>query len=274
MNYRHVFHAGNFADLIKHAVLLQVLGRLTAGRAPVTVIDTHAGAGVYDLRGPEAKRSGEAEAGVVRLMAETSPPGAMRPLVAAVRALNSQGEVNQYPGSPWLIAQALRPGDGFTACELRPDDSRVLRRVLNGRNGVSVLQTDGYAAAAAHTPAAGPALVLIDPPFERPDDYTRLAQTLAAVRRRNRDAWVMAWLPLKDLETFDSFLRDVEDRRPGPLLVAEVRLRPLTDPGRMNGCALVMAGVPADLDLTVTEACAWVTMSASEGGEGRTYRLM
>ncbi|HEY3950335.1 23S rRNA (adenine(2030)-N(6))-methyltransferase RlmJ [Phenylobacterium sp.] len=270
MNYRHAFHAGNFADLVKHAALLRWLGRLTAGPGSLSVIDTHAGRGLYDLAGAEAKKSGEAEAGIGRLMAAADVPGTFAPLTEAVRRLNGGGSVRRYPGSPWLIAQALRPGDRYLACELRSEEHAVLREALKARPGVRTACADGYAAAVAETPASGRVLVLIDPPFERADDYARIVETLAGVRRRNRDTAALVWLPLKDLETFDAFLRDLEDAVDAPLLVAETRMRPLADPLKMNGCALVLLNPPAGLAAELEAICGWAA-GLGEGGAARVY---
>ena len=272
MNYSHAFHAGGFADLVKHAVLLQLLRRLTAAPGPLTVIDTHAGRGLYDLAGVEARKSGEAEAGIMRLMAANDAPAEFAPLTAAVRRLNGAGPARRYPGSPWLIAEALRPGDSYLACELRPDEHAALRELMKARRGVRTLCADGYDAAAGQAPAAGRVLLLIDPPFERADDYARIVETLAAARL-NRALSALVWLPLKDLETFDGFLRDLEDAAPGPLLVAETRMRPLTDPLKMNGCALVLAGAPADLAEPVTAICGWTARTLGQGGEARVYAV-
>ena len=126
LNYRHAFHAGNFADLVKHALLLALLDRLTAFGEPLTVVDTHAGAGLYGLQDAAARRSGEAQAGVARLMADPAVPAVLARLVAAVRASNPAGELQSYPGSPWLAVRALRRGDAYVGCELRPDDHRDL----------------------------------------------------------------------------------------------------------------------------------------------------
>ena len=271
MNYRHAFHAGNFADLVKHAAVLQLLAEAAHDPAPLTVIDTHAGRGIYDLASPEAQRSGEAQAGVGRLMAATDAPAAFAPLMGAVRALNGSGEVTRYPGSPWLIAKALRPQDRYLGCELRLEEHAALRKALQGAPGVETLCADGYAAAAARTPRAGRVLALIDPPFERADDYTRAARTTAAVRRRNPSAQALVWLPLKDLETFDAFLRELEDATDAPLLVAETRMRPLTDPLRMNGCALVLAGSPGGLAGALEPVCRWTAETLGEGGHARVY---
>jgi 23S rRNA (adenine2030-N6)-methyltransferase len=271
LNYRHAFHAGNFADLVKHAALLQLLGRLTAGAGPLTVIDTHAGRGLYDLQGDEARKSGEAAAGIVRLMAATDAPEAFAPLTAAVAKLNGGG-VRRYPGSPWLIAEALRGADRYVACELRPDEHAALRQAMKDRRNVETLCADGYAAAEARTPRDGRTLVLIDPPFERADDYARIVDTALAVRARNRAAQMLVWLPLKDLATFDGFLAEFEDALDGPLLVAETRIRPLTDPTKMNGCALVLLGAPADVAAPLEAICRWTAATLGEGGEARVYQ--
>jgi 23S rRNA (adenine2030-N6)-methyltransferase len=272
VNYRHAFHAGNFADLVKHAVLLELLGRLTAGGGPLTVIDTHAGRGLYDLAGVEAKKSGEAAAGIVRLMAATDAPAEFGALTAAVAKLNKGGAVGRYPGSPWLIAGALRRGDRYIACELRPDEHGGLKTLMKDRANVETLCADGYQVAAQRT-APGRTLVLIDPPFERADDYARIVETAAAVRRKNRDAAVLIWLPLKDLETFDAFLRDLEDAVEAPLTVAEARMRPLTDPMKMNGCALVLVGGPDGLVPHFEAIAGWTARALGEGGAGRAYLL-
>ncbi len=273
LNYRHAFHAGNFADLVKHAALLQALRCLTSQPGPLLVIDTHAGRGLYDLTGAEAKTSGEAQAGIVRLMAASGAPAEFSPLTEAVRRLNGGAAPRRYPGSPWLIAEALRAGDSYLACELRPEEHAALREILKGRRGVRTACVDGYAAAVAETPVRGRVLVLIDPPFEQADDYARIVETVAGVRRRNAQAEILVWLPLKDLETFDSVLRDLEDETEAPALVAETRMRPLTDPLKMNGCALVLIGAPESLADPLRNVCGWTAATLGEGGEARVYAL-
>lgn len=271
MNYRHAFHAGNFADLVKHAALLDLLSRMMARPEPLTIIDTHAGRGLYDLGGVEAQRSGEAAAGVMRLMQAQNPPLDFAPLRAAVERLNGGGALRRYPGSPWLIAETLRPQDRYIACELRDEEHRALQSAMKARAGVRALCADGYQTAATQVPARGRALILIDPPFERADDYEHIVEALAAVVRRNRDAVVMVWLPLKDLETFDSFLREAEEAGAGPLTVAEARMRPLTDPLKMNGCALVLANAPDGMETALASICDWNTTTLGENGQARVW---
>lgn len=266
MNYRHAFHAGNFADIVKHAALTLILREMISTPGPLAVIDTHAGAGAYDLTGEMARRSGEAAAGIGRLMAAADSPAALAPLKQAAAGIGG----GLYPGSPYLIASALRRGDRYVACELRADDHGLLAQTLKRWPNAQALKADGYRTAAEQA-GPGKLLVLIDPPFERPDDYAQAARALHIILRRNRTACVVVWLPLKDLETFDAFLRMVE---PLDALVAEVRLRPLIDPMKMNGCALAIANPPPGLAGPLADACEWVASRLGDaGGTGKVWRL-
>ena len=272
MNYRHAFHAGNFADLVKHATVTVLLDALTADAAPLTVVDTHAGAGGYDLDGELARRTGEAAQGIFRLMAADDTPAPFDALKGAVRKGNPGGGVRFYPGSPSLIAGRLRKGDRYVACEIREDDAELLRQTLMPFPGAKVLQSDGFEAAQREAGKGGRLFVLIDPPFERADDYARIAGTLTSALMLDPDACIAIWLPLKDLETFDAFLRSVEPAG-ADLLVAEARLKPLTDPMKMNGCAMVIANPPPGLEAPLTQVCAWVASRLGEpGGKAEVWR--
>ncbi len=261
MNYRHSFHAGNFADLVKHALLLWLLERRHA-RGPVTVFDTHAGAGLYDLSG-DAARSQEAEAGVVRLMQAEGRPPLIESLARAVQALNPDGGVRFYPGSPRLVADRLGEGDRYVGFELNPPVRSMLTEALAGRPGTEAREGDGYTLvlnAAAQTKAP---LVLIDPPFERPDDYARAADTARGLLDQDAGASVAIWTPLKDMETFDGFLRRLAGVR---VLVAEARLRPLTNPMKMNGCAMVLLNPPEGAQGAAEQICGWVVGELGDAG--------
>jgi 23S rRNA (adenine2030-N6)-methyltransferase len=273
MNYRHAFHAGNFADLVKHAALTLLLDRLTASDGPLVVIDTHAGAGAYDLGGVMALRSGEAA--IDKLLADDAAPEEFDALVAAVRRINPDGGAAVYPGSPALVCAALRAEDRFFACELRPDDYRELAGLLEPMADQAIaLQTDGFVAVVEHTPVGGKTLVLIDPPFEQRDDYRRCVVAARDVLMRNPVALVLIWTPLKDLETFDAFLRDLEAAGLPSALVAETRLRSLADPMRLNGCALTLIGAPADFHDELQAICGWAAQALGDfGNEARIWHL-
>lgn len=264
MNYRHSFHAGNFADIVKHALLLWLMESSQAA-GPVTVIDTHAGAGAYDLTGDGA-RSGEAEVGIGRLMAEEHRPPLIEALAGEVALLNPHGGAALYPGSPVLLARKLRSADRYVGFELNPPIFDLLREALAPFRGAAARPGDGYDQVVGEAAGVARPLVLIDPPFERPDDYLRAADTAATLVRRHPDAVVAIWTPLKDLETFDGFLRRLHQAGGTGALVAEVRLRPLVNPMKMNGCAMVVLNPPAGAEDAATEICDWVAAKLGESG--------
>jgi 23S rRNA (adenine2030-N6)-methyltransferase len=264
MNYRHSFHAGNFADIVKHALLLWLLERRRAQGA-VSVIDTHAGAGLYDLTG-DAARSREAEAGIARLMAADDRPPLIEALAAAVAQLNPDGRVTFYPGSPRLIAQRLGEDDRYVGFELNPPVLELLAGALEGFPQAMAEGGDGYDQARTWAAETTGPFVLIDPPFEQPDDYHRAADTAGVIARADPRATVAIWTPLKDMETFDGFLRRLDQAGIKRMLVAEARLRPLTDPMKMNGCAVVVLNPPPGAEAAAGEVCGWV--AATLGGDG------
>ena len=270
MNYRHSFHAGNFADLVKHALLLWLLERGQAA-GPVAVLDTHAGAGLYDLTG-DAVRSREAEAGIERLMAAADRPPLIEALAREVAALNPGGGARLYPGSPLLVARRLRADDSYLGFELNPPVLQLLGEALEPFPRAMARGGDGYEQARAEAARTRAPLALIDPPFERPDDYARAAEAAAAIARADPRAVVAVWTPLKDLETFDGFLRRLEKAGAKGALVAEARLRPLANPMKMNGCAMVVLNPPPGAEAAAREICGWVVGTlGDEGGRAEVW---
>jgi 23S rRNA (adenine2030-N6)-methyltransferase len=266
MNYQHAFHAGNFADLLKHAVLNAALASLRRRSKALTVIDTHAGDALYDLGAVPAGKTGEAADGVLRLMGSASAPPAFAALIAAVRGVNRNGEARFYPGSPLQIVQSARADDRLIACELEPKAAASLSAALGGRRGVEVAVGDGWEMAARRCPPPpADALVLIDPPYEAAGDGAAAVRATSALLARNRQACVAVWAPLKDLATWDALLGDFEDATgAAPMMVAEVRLRGLTDPTRMNGCAMVVVNPPDGVTEAASEAAQWIAREIGE----------
>ena len=278
LNYRHHFHAGNFADLLKHAVLLALLERLTADSRPLRVIDTHAGAGLYDVQDERASRSREAEVGIGRLMQDQTAPPVFHPLKTQVRAVNVAGDLRWYPGSPLLTVEALKPGDRYIGYELRPDDHQALSDLLKqrapGGAQAEARRGDGYASLeGAKRQADSQVLYLIDPPFERGDEYAEIVRGVGSAGRADVRAVFAIWTPIKDLETFDALLRRLEDLRLGAVTVAEVRLRPLLNPMTMNGCAMILLRAP-DVTEAARAACDWIADRCGDAGAtGRVHPL-
>lgn len=197
--YRHAFHAGNHADVLKHLVLLQVLAYMNEKDKGWRYVDTHAGAGGYSLEGGPAKKKGEAVQGIGRLLARDDLPAPVAELVQRVREFNgvdAQGAIRQYPGSPALAQMLMRPQDQLRLSELHPTDHKILASFLGDVPGVQIQMTDGFAALKKHLPPpTRRGVVLIDPSYEIKTDYTR---TLAAFREaleRFADGVVIVWLP-------------------------------------------------------------------------------
>jgi len=248
VNYAHAFHAGSFADVLKHAVLCRVLHYLRGKQVPFRVIDSHAGAGLYDLAGPQAKRGGEWHDGIEKLMAASPPAEAavlLAPYLEAVSALNPAGQLAVYPGSPALARACMRPQDRLIACELEPLAASRLARNLRGDARVKTLRIDGWTALAAYVPPKERrGLVLIDPPFEQDSDFGRLAQGLAAAHRKWATGVYMLWYPIKDRGGPDALAKNLRRWGLAKLLRVELIVAPLSDPRRLNGCGLILVNPP------------------------------
>jgi 23S rRNA (adenine2030-N6)-methyltransferase len=258
MNYRHVFHAGNFADVLKHASLVELLRLLTAKDKKLFVLDTHAGAGGYDLGGGEAARTGEAAMGISRLReaAKTGAPGVVARYLSAVGAYERKFSGNgRYPGSPRVIRAALRPGDRFVACELHPADALTLKREFAGDKAVDVRQSDGYhAIRATLPPPERRALVLVDPPFEATDEFERLTRALRAGLRRLATGCYAVWYPIKDQAAVASFIESFADVK---TLRLELSVPPAV-PGKLAACGLLVINPPWKFEEAMAEALPWI----------------
>ncbi|WP_323991203.1 23S rRNA (adenine(2030)-N(6))-methyltransferase RlmJ [Nguyenibacter sp. L1] len=242
MNYRHAFHAGNFADCMKHVLLVLILQALARKPAAFSVLDTHAGIGRYNLTGEQAGRTGEWRAGIGRLL-ESAAPGVPDAYLDLVRRA---GAPAAYPGSPLIAAMMLRPQDRLVCCELHPEDSRALRAVFAGNPQVSVHARDGYQALGALLPPreAKRGLVLIDPPFEQPDEFARLAAGIATAHRRFATGIIAAWYPIKNRAPVRAFRDSLRDSGIRDIVALELTLRPPLDPARLNGSGLVVVNPP------------------------------
>lgn len=249
MNYRHAFHAGNFADVFKHALLLELIDALTAKGKPLCYFETHAGRGSYALDGPEAGKTGEWREGIGRLWTRDVPPALQR-YAAAIHALNPDGTLRAYPGSPQLAARALRPGDSLVLCELQPDEAEALRSRFRGDRRTHVHARDGYAALhALLPPRERRGLVLIDPPFEAQErEFETIETALARARARWPSGVYAVWYPIKLRSASAPFHRHLARGPFERVLVAELLVRADDSPLRLNGCGLLVANPPWRFD--------------------------
>lgn len=240
MNYRHAFHAGNAADCVKHALLVALVSALQRKPSPFAVLDTHAGRGLYDLSSEAAERTGEWRQGIGRLADITTGP--LAPWLALVR---QAGFPPFYPGSPWLIRALLRATDRLILCEKHPEEAVALRAALGRDARVAIHRRDGWEAIGALTPfPERRGLVLIDPPFEQPGEFDRLAEAFRLLHRRFRAGVVAAWYPIKHRAPVRAFADALREAGLRDILAAELWLREPTDPARLNGCGMMVMNPP------------------------------
>src|SRR4051812_13144716 len=247
MNYRHAFHAGNFADVVKHATLARVLVHLLEKPAAFRVIDTHAGAGLYDLAGPEATRSLEWREGIARLLAASPGERAkalLAPYLRVIETLNPAWPIMIYPGSPALVRAFLRPQDRLIACELEPHAAAALARHFSTDRRIKTIAIDGWTALNAYVPPKERrGLVLVDPPFEEAADFARLARALEAAHRKWAGGIYVLWYPIKGREEADALARRLRRSGIPKILRAELNIRP-QEPERLAGCGLIIVNPP------------------------------
>jgi 23S rRNA (adenine2030-N6)-methyltransferase len=237
MNYRHAFHAGNFADCFKHALLVWLLRALQRKPAGMMMLDTHAGAGTYDLTAGPAERTGEARTGILLLLDD--PPPALADYVGVVKSLGL------YPGSPAIARALLRPQDRLACCELHPDDVLLLRRHFAGDRQVAVHFRDAWEAVGALLPPAERrGLVFIDPPYEAGDEFCRVLAALRMAHDRFASGVLAAWYPIKHRAPVRAFHTALREGGIADVLAAELLLREALDPSRLNGCGMVVVNPP------------------------------
>lgn len=252
MNYRHAFHAGNFADVLKHAVIALVLQHLVRKATPFRVVDVHAGRGLYDLAGEAAERTGEWRRGIGRLVGAGVPAldaaaeTALAPWRMAVKAVNADGMLRYYPGSPLIARALLRPGDRLIANELHPVERIALEAALAGERRAKVLNLDAWTALKALLPPPERrGLVIIDPPFEAAGEFDRLAAGVRRAQDRFATGTYVIWYPLKDLAAAAAFLRRLKAPK---RLVAELRVARPTPDGPLSACGVAVLNPPWTLE--------------------------
>lgn len=276
MNYRHIYHAGNFADVVKHAVLAMAIERLKLKDAAFRVIDTHAGIGSYDLASEAAQKTGEWRGGIGRLMGPDAgplPAGVARelaPYLDVVRGLNPPGEIIRYPGSPRIARALLRPQDRLVANELHPQDRVSLKGQFARDRQTQVMELDGWIALKALLPPKERrGLILVDPPFEETGELERLAAALGEGVKRFATGVYLLWYPIKDKRQIRTFKQRLAGLGLPKLACLELHIRQADDPAVLSGCGLVMLNPPFGLDAALKAVMPVLAERLSVEGRGR-----
>lgn len=275
MNYRHVYHAGNFADVLKHAVLALVIEHLKRKAAPFRVVDTHAGVGVYDLSSAEAQKTGEWQDGIGRLLAAPMPPEVaeiLAPYLDVVRAENGPGDIVRYPGSPLIARRLMRADDRLVVNEAHPEDAARLKALFVRDPVAKVLELDGWTMLkAVLPPKERRGVVLIDPPFEEPGEFARLLDGLSAAHRRFATGTVMLWYPAKDVGAVRAFLADAAALALPKLLSVELFVAAPHAEAALAGTGLVILNPPFTLEAKLARLLPFLvaTLARGAGAESR-----
>ncbi|GAB3368617.1 23S rRNA (adenine(2030)-N(6))-methyltransferase RlmJ [Azotobacter armeniacus] len=269
MNYRHAFHAGNHADVLKHLTLARLIALLARKEAPFAYLDSHAGVGLYDLRGDAASRTGEWLEGIGRLWDAADLPAPVADYLRVVRELNAEGALRHYPGSPELARRLSRPQDRLLLNEKHPEDGRLLKENMAGDRRVTVHLGEGWHIPRALLPVAEKrALLLIDPPFEQADELERCALALREALGRMRQTVVAIWYPIKDLRQLRRFYQDLQKSGAPKLLRAELYVHPADEAQRLNGSGLAIANPPWGLEEELRQLLPWLAGRLAQSQDG------
>lgn len=269
MNYRHAYHAGNFADVLKHVVLALIIEHLKLKDAPFRVIDTHAGTGSYDLQSEEAIKTGEWQDGIGRLLATAIPSELellLRPYLTAVVGEQDPARLRHYPGSPLIARRLMRGSDRLIANELHPDDAEALANLFARDRQVKVSSMDGWTALkAVLPPVERRGVVLVDPPFEKSGELQRLVTAVGEMTKRFATGTLMLWYPIKDPNQIVAFQRQLSELRTKKIFSLQLMLRAPSDVSVLNGTGLIVLNPPYTLPDNLSQLLPFLTYVLGRG---------
>lgn len=265
MNYRHAFHAGNHADVLKHITLSRIIALLSRKEAPFVCLDSHAGVGLYDLKGDEASRTGEWLEGIARLWEAPDLPELTADYFGVLHALNPDDQLRYYPGSPELARQLTRMQDRVLLNEKHPQDGQLLKDNMKGDRRVAVHLGEGWHVPRALLPVAEKrALLLIDPPFEKADELERCVTALNESIARMRQTVVAIWYPIKDERQLKRFYQGLEKSNAPKLLRVELFVHSPDDASRLSGSGLAIANPPWGLEEELKQLLPWLASKLAQ----------
>ncbi|MBS0358351.1 MAG: 23S rRNA (adenine(2030)-N(6))-methyltransferase RlmJ [Proteobacteria bacterium] len=267
MNYQHNYHAGNFADVLKHAVLTLIIQSLSKKETPFCYLETHAGAGCYDLIDEKSQKTGEYLQGIDKLFKEIIYPSCVKPYMKLIKALNPS-ILETYPGSPYIAQQLMRKQDHLILCELHADTHQMLRRCLRGDKRIAIHKQDGYLGLKAFLPPKERrGLVFIDPPFEKSDEFRDLVDYLSTAVKRFSNGIYAIWYPIKDQRVVQHFYSRLKKLNI-PTLQIELSIHDHKIPLGLSACGMVILNPPWQLDKTCSELLPWLWKALSPEGKG------
>lgn len=281
MNYRHAYHAGNFTDVVKHIVLTTLITALKQKPTPFCYIDTHAGIGYYDLFSEFSKKTNEYVNGIEKVIAQNNPPPFVQLYLDCIHKINNQlthakfASLRYYPGSPFIARYLVRPHDRLVLCELETQEYQTLKTRFAGDKQVAVHHTDGFLGLKAFLPPKEKrGLILIDPPYENPDEFTRIAHSLPIALKRFESGVYMIWYPIKEKTAIERFYRTLKENIQNPILAIELTTYPDL-PQHLNGCGMVIINPPWQFDIAINDILPWIwnSLTINQQGDFRVFSL-
>jgi 23S rRNA (adenine2030-N6)-methyltransferase len=273
LSYRHGFHAGNFADILKHTVLVHMLEYMTQKEKPLRIIDTHAGAGVYKLNGPQAQKNREFDTGISRLWNKAEKPAALTRLIELVQRINEQGPLQIYPGSPLIAQTLMRPIDRLYLHELHPSDYQFLRDCMRSDKRVKVIDEDGFAGLQALLPPLERrALVLIDPSYEIKSDYHQLVKQVINAHKRFAVGTFAIWYPVVNRARIDEMELALKKSGIKNIQLMEFGIAPDSLEHGMTSSGMIVINPPWTLWGAMEETLPWLAANLADNDQG-FYRL-
>jgi 23S rRNA (adenine2030-N6)-methyltransferase len=264
--YRHAFHAGNHADVLKHIVLLRLLRHMNLKDKGYRLVDTHAGAGLYALDSPQAQKKGEYLQGIARLWSRDDAPEGVADYLQCVRELNAGGALQQYPGSPMLARRWLRPQDQLRLFELHPAEHQALQALFGAERGIEIRQADGFAALKGQLPpTTRRALVLVDPSYEGHGDYPLVLDTIRHALRRFAEGVYMVWYPVVNKPGAAAMVQGLKTLAPKGWLHARLTLQPTDAMGfGLAGSGIVVINPPYTLHAQLQAVLPWLCLAMAQ----------
>lgn len=255
MNYRHAYHAGNFADVFKHILWVGLITALKQKEKPFRVVDTHGGIGMYDLLGEESLKTGESLSGIQQLLNQEPKHPWIQEYLKIVKSFNKVDAIRFYPGSPVIAQQMIRQQDKLQVCELHPQDFGLLAQNLSGDDNVQVFQKDGYGALKAFLPPVERrGLILIDPPFENKQEFEALTRALENGLRRFATGTFALWYPMKDIQNVDRFYQSLQKMGGEDKTIIEYHVNDQLDATTLSACGIAIINTPYSFEQNLKEA--------------------
>lgn len=280
MNYRHIYHAGNFTDVVKHVVLTALITTLAKKGTPFCYIDTHAGAGYYDLFSDSAKKTKEFESGIEKIIQADKPPALVKSFLHCIHDINNRltsskyASMRYYPGSPMIARCLAKANERIIACELHPQEYQALKTAFTNDKQTAIHHMDGFLGLKAFLPPPERrGLVLIDPPYEDPDEFTRIAHTLPTALKRWETGGYAIWYPIKEKMQVERFYRALKETIKQPIFAIELTIFPDL-PHHLNGCGIVVINPPWLFDQTITDVLPWLWKVLTINDQGGYSALM